>query len=47
MVSLYCQLIIAKVRTYDSVPEKFKTQVADQLKERGYDTNGDKLKGVS
>lgn len=44
MVSLYCQLIIAGRRTYESVPDKFKTQVTDQLRERGYDTNGDKLK---
>lgn len=46
MVSLYCQLIIAKARSYDSVPEKFKTQVADELRKFGYDTSGEKLSEV-
>lgn len=43
MVSLYCQLIIAQVRTINSIPSKFKKAVEEKLKERGYDTNGNKL----
>ena len=42
MVSLYCQLIIAGRRTYESVPENLKTQVADELRKLGYDTSGRK-----
>lgn len=43
MVEIYCKLIIGKRRTFDRVPEDFKTAVEARLKELGYDTNGDAL----
>lgn len=43
MVELYCQLIIAKRRTFDKVPDNFKDEVKGKLKELGYDTNGDPI----
>lgn len=44
MVEMYCKLIINKTRrTFDMVPDEFKTKVEARLKELGYDTNGDKL----
>ena len=41
MIDIYCKLIIAKRRTFDKVPDDFKTEVKEKLKELGYDTNGD------
>lgn len=43
MIEIYCKLIIAKRRTFDSVPERFKNEVKNRLAELGYNTNGDKL----
>lgn len=46
MIEIYCKLIIAKTgRTFDRVPDKFKTDVENRLKELGYDINGDPLDG--
>ena len=42
MVEMYCKLIIAKRRTFDKIPEVFKSDVKARLAELGYDTNGDK-----
>lgn len=41
MVEVYCKLIIGKRRSFDRVPEEFKIDVENRLKELGYDTNGD------
>lgn len=41
MVEIYCKLIIAKRRDFDKVPDDFKNNVKERLKELGYDTNGD------
>ena len=41
MVEIYCKLIIGKRRTFDRVPDNFKMEVENRLKELGYDTNGD------
>lgn len=41
MVEIYCKLIIGKRRTFDKVPDTFKSDVEKRLKELGYDTNGD------
>lgn len=43
MIDIYCKLIIAKRRTFDKVPDDFKTEVKEKLKELGYDTNGDPI----
>lgn len=40
MVEIYCKLIIGKRRSFDRVPDEFKTDVENRLKELGYDTNG-------
>lgn len=42
MVEMYCKLIIAKRRTFDKIPDMFKTEVEARLAELGYNTNGDK-----
>ena len=43
MVDIYAKLIIAKRRSFEQVPSKFKNQVRDRLLELGYDTNGDPI----
>ena len=43
MIDIYCKLVIAKRRTFDKVPDDFKTEVKEKLKELGYDTNGDPI----
>ena len=43
MIDIYCKLIITKRRTFDKVPDEFKTKVEEKLKELGYDTNGDSI----
>lgn len=43
MIEIYCKLIIGKRRTFDRVPDEFKMDVENRLKELGYDTNGDKI----
>ena len=43
MVEIYCKLIISKRRTIDKVPDNFKMDVENRLKELGYDVNGDPL----
>lgn len=43
MIDIYCKLIIAKRRTFDKVPDDFKTKVEERLNELGYDTNGDPI----
>ena len=40
MVEIYCKLIIEKRRSFDRVPDAFKSKVETRLKELGYDTNG-------
>lgn len=45
MIDLYTQLIIMKRRPFDRVPERYKKNVENRLKELGYDTNGDQLNG--
>lgn len=42
MVEIYCKLIIAKRRTFDKIPDTFKSEVKTRLVELGYNTNGDK-----
>ena len=43
MVLLYTQLIIIKERPFSKVPDKFKADVETLLKERGYDTDGNRI----
>ena len=43
MIEIYCKLIINKRRTFDRIPDTFKMDVENRLKELGYDTNGDIL----
>jgi hypothetical protein len=43
MADIYCKLIIAKRKTFDQVPNKFKEEVEVKLRKLGYDTNGDPL----
>jgi len=43
MVDLYAQLIIAKKRPFEKVPDRFKDAVEARLYELGYDTNGDPI----
>ncbi len=43
MVDIYCKLIISKRRTFDRVPDTFKSAVEARLLELGYDTNGDPI----
>ena len=45
MVRLYATLIIAKRRTIESVPEKFREAVIEELSNDGYDENGDLIEG--
>lgn len=40
MVEIYCKLIIAKRRSFDKVPNEYKTSVESRLTELGYDTDG-------
>lgn len=47
MVEIYCKLIIAKRRDFEKIPDVFKNDVENRLKELGYDTNGDKLVSVN
>lgn len=46
MINLYCQLIINKRRTFDSIPDKDKSKVEARLSELGYNTNGDPVTEV-
>lgn len=43
MVDIYAKLVIAKRRSFELVPIKFKNQVEARLLELGYDTNGDPI----
>ena len=43
MVLLYTQLIIIKERPFSKVPDKFKADVEALLKEKGYDTDGNRI----
>lgn len=43
MVEIYCKLIITKRRIFDKVPDNFKVEVEERLRELGYDTNGDPI----
>ena len=43
MIQIYCKLIIGKRRTFDKVPDNFKMEVEEALKELGNDTNGDPI----
>ena len=45
MVRLYATLIIAKRRTIESVPEKFREAVIEELLNEGYDENGNPIEG--
>ena len=45
MVRLYATLIIAKRRTIESVHEKFREAVIEELHNEGYDENGDPIDG--
>ena len=45
MVRLYATLIIAKRRTIESVPEKFREAVIEELRNEGYDEKGDHIEG--
>ena len=43
MVKVYANLIIAKRRTIDTVPENLHEAVIEELLSRGYDENGDPI----
>ena len=43
MVEIYCKLIIEKRRTFDKVPDTFKSAVEARLKEKGYDNDGNPI----
>jgi len=43
MVGVYCMLIINKRRSFDAIPDKFKEEVKEKLKELGYDTDGNPI----
>ena len=43
MIDAYCELIIEKFRTFGEVNPKYKAAVEARLRERGYDTNGDRI----
>ena len=43
MIEIYCKLIRFKRRTFDVIPDDFKSDVEARLKELGYDTNGDPI----
>jgi len=43
MVAIYCKLIIAKRRKFDSIPENLKNDVEKRLQKLGYDANGDPI----
>lgn len=45
MVRLYATLIIAKRRIIESVPEKFREAVIEELRNEGYDEKGDPIEG--
>ena len=45
MVRLYATLIIAKRRTIENVPEKFREAVIEELRNEGYDEKGDPIEG--
>ncbi|MDO4292052.1 MAG: CD1375 family protein [Eubacteriales bacterium] len=40
MVEVYCKLIIAGRRAFDRVPDLFKEQVKERLRELGYNPDG-------
>jgi len=40
MVTIYVNLILAKRRTFESVPEKLKEAVKESLLSLGFDKNG-------
>lgn len=44
MVDLYCALIIAEKRTFDSVPKRYQEAVREQLAAIGLDENGNPIK---
>lgn len=43
MVDLYCALIIAEKRTFDSVPKRYQEAVREQLAAIGLDENGNPI----
>nr|DAQ19172.1 MAG TPA: hypothetical protein [Caudoviricetes sp.] len=43
MVNLYCTLIINRRRSFDQIPDNFKSPVEERLKELGYDTSGEPI----
>lgn len=43
MAELYARLIVAKKRTYESVPTNLKKEVKKILKSWGYDEHGDPI----
>ncbi len=43
MVKVYANLIIAKRRTIDTVPEHLREAVIEELLSKGYDENGDPI----
>ena len=46
MVTLYYTLIIKKRRTINDIPDKFKSDVLEMLRNNNYDENGDILNNV-
>ena len=45
MIRLYATLIIAKRRTIERVPEKFREAVIEELRNESYDEKGDPIEG--
>jgi len=45
MVTIYVNLILAKRRMFDSVPEKLKEAVKENLLSLGFDENGNPIRG--
>lgn len=43
MIEIYCKLIISKRRSFDKVPNEYKTTVKARLVELGYDINGNPI----
>lgn len=46
MVALYYTLIIKKRRTINDVPDKFRSDVFEMLRNNNYDGNGDIINNV-
>lgn len=46
LVKIYADMIISKLFKFENVPAARKSDVEQELLDRGYDTNGDKMEVV-